>query len=146
MAVCQRSPEKVLVSVEPWWLISVQYSIFVHLWSYQPRLQEQFRGWGWGVKGEGGGDKSIVVFLYYNSVCSQEDFNIVRGVFCSFYPYGKTSWTKFLFDFVCFVLPSVTWRWKLMPSIISVILCSFSVSPCVVKGFFLCLIKFMTGN
>lgn len=66
-----------------------------------------------------GGDSgrlSLVVFLYYTSVCSWEDLNIVSFVdFITMEEKKQVEpsfYSRFIFCLFCFLLPSVTRGWK----------------------------------
>lgn len=62
--------------------------------------------------GQSKGEKVKVVFLYYNSVCSQEDFNIVSFfvAFITMETQVKLSLYSRFSLFCFFVLFSLLWR------------------------------------
>ena len=55
-----------------------------------------------------GGGEIIVVFLYYNSVCSQEDLLVFVAFITMKKKQVEPSFFLFVCLFVCSVLPSVT--------------------------------------
>jgi len=95
--------------------------------------------------------KSIVVFLYYNSVCSQEDLNIDSSFFLvAFMTMEKQvepsfcSCFFFLFSFFCSPFCDMKVKTDALYHLCNIVL-FLCLSLCC-ERLFLCFIKFMTGN